>query len=124
VVTPLLYAVFTALLALGAGRLARQAWGWGDAMPARFVGLEALYRVAPALALSCGALAVFFGFFAATHGATDEGGGSRVGPQGTRRTLLRVDGSGGGSAAAHGRVALRHRVRPWTWPWWVGESSG
>jgi hypothetical protein len=74
VVTLLLTAVATAALAVGAGRLARQAWGWGDAVPARFLGLEGLYRIAPAMAMFCGGLAVFFGFLAATHGALDEDG--------------------------------------------------
>jgi hypothetical protein len=70
----LLSAVATAAVAVGAGRLARQAWGWGDAMPARFRGLQDLYRIAPAMAVFCGGLAVFFGFLAATHGALDGDG--------------------------------------------------
>jgi hypothetical protein len=45
-------------------------------MPARFIGLQDLYRIAPAMAVFCGALARFFGFFAATHGAMDEDGGA------------------------------------------------
>ncbi|WP_157251814.1 hypothetical protein [Patulibacter americanus] len=72
----LLSTVCTAALAVGAGRLARQAWGWGDAMPARFIGLENLYRIAPAMTLFCGGLAAFFGFLALTHRALNADGGA------------------------------------------------